>query len=242
MKKTILLVTVLVLLSALVLSGCGNLIQNLVPGTSEDLPLSRDDENAESAPAQSEGQTDTAESSEGPALDFADIFSGNPATGTVWGKQDEATKKRIADQAKENGYDLTYDADGGMTIKGLDGTEMHQNPDGTWAYVNEDGNVGQYGGNWPENEFTKLVPKPGFELAAATTEEDEFNVVFYNASAEEIRAYAEKLKSAGFNRNEEVNDQEVMGIEIYSFEAENADGYTVKLTRTSGISSLLISK
>ena len=42
--------------------------------------------------------------------------------------------------------------------------------------------------------------------------------------------------------NEEVEDQEVMGMVIYSFTAENADGYTVEITSANGTSSLSISK
>ena len=33
-----------------------------------------------------------------------------------------------------------------------------------------DGNEGQVGGDWPDNEFTKLVPKPEFEFLAANTD------------------------------------------------------------------------
>ena len=91
-------------------------------------------------------------------------------------------------------------------------------------------------------EFTKLIPKPDFELFAANTETDSFSVAFTSATIEQIRDYAAKVKAAGFNINEEVEDQEVMGMVIYSFTAENADGYTVEITSANGTSALTISK
>ena len=79
-------------------------------------------------------------------------------------------------------------------------------------------------------------------MFAANTETDSFSVAFTSAPIEQIRAYAAKVKAAGFNINEEVEDQEVMGMVIYSFTAENADGYTVEITSASGTSSITISK
>jgi 2-polyprenyl-3-methyl-5-hydroxy-6-metoxy-1,4-benzoquinol methylase len=56
------------------------------------------------------------------------------------------------------------------------------------------------------------------------------------------REYAEKLKSAGFDRDVELTDREVMGIAIYSFEAESESGYSVKLSCSAGVTGLVISK
>ena len=74
------------------------------------------------------------------------------------------------------------------------------------------------------------------------TETNSFTVAFKSATVEQIKDYAAKVKAAGFNINEEVEDQEVMGMVIYSFTAENADGYTVEITSANGTSSLSISK
>ena len=80
---------------------------------------------------------------------------------------------------------------------------------------------------------TKVKPK---------TETDSFTVAFKSATVEQIRDYVTKVKAAGFNIDEEVEDQEVMGMVVYSFTAENADGYTVEITSANGTSSLSISK
>lgn len=175
-------------------------------------------------------------------IDFAAIMAGNGATDVVWGKQDEATKQAIIADAKKDGVDVSFGADGSMTVVNPDGTTVVQKPDGTWVIKDEDGGEGQLGGDWPDNEFTKLIPKPDFELFAANTETDSFTVAFKNATVEQIRDYAAKVKAAGFNINEEVEDQEVMGMVIYSFTAENADGYTVEITSANGTSALTISK
>ena len=242
MKK--LLALTLALIMVLALTACGN---NDTPGNDD--PLNRD-------PGTS--QTDNQDGSQGgennpstqggtPSVDVGDIdfgsmMGGNGATDVVYSELDEATKQQIIDEAKKDGVDVSFGADGSMTVVDTDGTTVVQKPDGTWVVRDEDGGEGQIGGDWPDNEFTKLVPKPDFELYAASGDDTFFTVAFTNATIEGIRAYAEKLKAAGFNINEEVEDQEVMGMVIYSFTAENADGYTIEITSANGTSSITISK
>ena len=175
-------------------------------------------------------------------IDFAAIMSGNGGTDVVWGKQDAATKQAIIDEARKDGVDVSFGADGSMTVVDADGTNVVQKPDGTWLIKDADGGEGQLGGDWPNNEFTALVPKPDFELFGASTEAESFTVAFTNASIEQLKDYAAKVKAAGFDINEEVEDQELMGVVIYSFTAENADGYTVEITSAAGTNAMTISK
>ena len=175
-------------------------------------------------------------------IDIGSITSGNGSTDTIYGQLDEASKQQIISDLAKDGYKASFGADGSMTIVDPDGTTMVQKPDGTWVVKDEDGGEGQIGGDWPDNEFTKLIPKPDFELFAANTETDSFSVAFTSATIEQIKDYAAKVKAAGFNINEEVEDQEVMGMVIYSFTAENADGYTIEITSANGTSSITISK
>lgn len=95
---------------------------------------------------------------------------------------------------------------------------------------------------WPENEYTNQVPKPDMKLLHSKTDEDGFTAAFNNASADQIKAYAEKLKSAGFTEDVEVEDNEVMGMTIYSFSALNSSGYSVTLTFAVGSAGMTISK
>ena len=168
-------------------------------------------------------------------------MSGNGSTDTIYGQLDEASKQQIISDLAKDGYEASYGTDGSMTIVDPDGTTMVQKPDGTWVVKEADGGEGQIGGDWPDNEFTKLIPKPDFELFAANTETNSFTVAFKSATVEQIRDYVTKVKAARFNIDEEVEDQEMMGMVIYSFTAENADGYTVEITSANGTSALTIS-
>ena len=232
MKKILLLLLSVVLVFSIV--ACGN-EETPDLSSSENPGVSQSGENNEDQG----GENSTVNPED---IDFAAIMAGNGATDVVWGKQDEATKQAIIADAKKDGVDVSFGTDGSMTVVDTDGTTMVQKPDGTWTIKDAEGNEGQVGGDWPDNEFTKLVPKPDFELYAASGDDTFFTVAFTNATIEGIRAYAEKLKAAGFNINEEVEDQEVMGMVIYSFTAENADGYTVEITSANGTSALTISK
>lgn len=243
MKLTKLLALLLALTLVFTLAACGNSNNDDPSGSQQgtNAPLNREDDTSST-----ENQGGTQSGNNDPSnvgdIDIGSIMSGNGSTDTIYGQLDEASKQQIISDLAKDGYEASFGADGSMTIVDPDGTTMVQKPDGTWVVKDEDGGEGQIGGDWPDNEFTKLIPKPDFELFAANTETDSFSVAFTSATIEQIRAYAAKVKAAGFNINEEVEDQEVMGMVIYSFTAENADGYTVEITSANGTSSLSISK
>ncbi len=235
MKKIFAILLTLLLIFAL--AACGDNGEN-----PNDDPLNRDDGTTEQGGQENPG-TQGGENNNGgdtSDIDIGSIIGG--ATDTVWGKQDEATKQAIIDSAKADGYDVTFGADGSMTVVDpTTGETMIQNPDGSWTFSDDEGS-GQLGGNWPDNEFTKLLPKPDFPILAANTTEDDFSVAFQNVTVEQIRDYVEKIKAKGFTVNAEIADQEVMGIVAYSYQAENADGYAVTVTFTGGTSGVVIEK
>ena len=243
MKLTKLLALLLTLTLVFTLAACGNGNNDDPSGSQQgtNAPLNREDDTSST-----ENQGGTQSGNNNPSnvgdIDIGSIMSGNGSTDTVYGQLDEASKQQIISDLAKDGYKASFGADGSMTIVDPDGTTVVQKPDGTWVIKDEDGGEGQLGGDWPDNEFTKLIPKPDFELFAANTETDSFSVAFTSATIEQIRDYAAKVKAAGFNINEEVEDQEVMGMVIYSFTAENADGYTVEITSANGTSALTISK
>ena len=85
--------------------------------------------------------------------------------------------------------------------------------------------------DWPENEFTKLVPKPENVKIMGNKKVDNayyigHSVVVKGWSKEDCKAYVEKLKAAGFTKplagmkDVITNDKETM----FSFDALNADG------------------
>ena len=230
MKKILLLLLSVVLVFSLV--ACGN-EETPDPSGSENPGVSQSGENNEDQG----GENSTVNPED---IDFAAIMAGNGATDVVWGKQDEATKQAIIADAKKDGVDVSFGADGSMTVVDTDGTTMVQKPDGTWVVKYEDGGEGQLGGDWPDNEFTQLVPRPDMDIQYAGEDEGEFVVTFAGATLEQIKAYADKLRGAGFTLDEEVEEQEAMGMALYSFSACNADGYQVELMYTAEISALTI--
>ena len=239
MKITKLFALLLALTLVFTLAACGNGNNDDPSGSQQgtNAPLNREDDTSST-----DNQGGENNSSNVGNIDIGSIMSGNGSMDTIYGQLDEASKQQIISEFAKDGYKASFGADGSMTIVDPDGTTMVQKPDGTWVVKDEDGGEGQIGGDWPDNEFTKLIPKPDFELFAANTITDSFSVAFMSATIEQIKDYAAKVKAAGFNINEEVEDQDVMGMVIYSFTAENADGYTVEITFTNGTSSLSISK
>ncbi len=176
-------------------------------------------------------------------IDFADIFSGNPATDTILGKQDEATKQQIIAEAKKEGLDVTFGIDGSTTIYDPEtGDTMIQKPDGNWVIKGADGTESQVGGDWPDNEFTKRLPKPDFKLTAVTTDDTSFTAAFLGVKVEDVKAYAAKVKAAGFNKDEEVVDESAMGMTIYTFTAYNSDGWCVSVSYAVGTSGIVLEK
>ena len=230
MKKILLLLLSVVLVFSLV--ACGN-EETPDPSGSENPGVSQSGENNEDQG----GENSTVNPED---IDFAAIMAGNGATDVVWGKQDEATKQAIIADAKKDGVDVSFGTDGSMTVVDTDGTTMVQKPDGTWTIKDAEGNEGQIGGDWPDNEFTQLVPRPDMDIQYAGEDEGEFAVTFAGATLEQIKAYADKLRGAGFTLDEEVEEQEAMGMALYSFSACNADDYQVELMYTAEISALTI--
>ena len=229
MKKQLFGILALIVSITLLLSlvSCSNKPSGSVD---DDAPLVRDD------------STSAPENNAGNVPDFSAIMAGNGGTDTVWGLQDPAARQRIIDSAKADGFDVSFGADGSMTVKDKDGTVFVQKPDGTWTMQGGDGQTAQLGGDWPNNEFTRLVPKPGFKLAGASTSDDEFSAAFQSVNVDQVKAYAEQVKASGFTVDAEEEDQNVCGVVVYTYSAYDADGYRVEVTFASGTAGITISK
>lgn len=232
MKKQLFEILALIISITLLISlvSCNNKPSGNVD---DDEPLVRDD---------STGSTSAPENNAGNVPDFSEIMAGKGATDTVWGKQDAATRQSIVDSAKEGGYDVSFGADGSMTITDTDGTVIVQQPDGTWVMKDADGSSAQFGGEWPENEFTKLVPKPNFDVMGASSDDGSFTVAFSGVEIEQVKAYADKVKAKGFTIDATEENQNVYGVSIYTYTAYNSDGYCVEITFANGTSGITISK
>ncbi len=228
MKKRFSLILALILL--LTLPGCG-LIGRFMPKSEPSAIDGNPDEYSDyeeySEPEESDGGT----------FDFS-------STDTIYGQMTASEKAALIEQAKLSGMTVTFNADSSTTFVGSDGSVTTQNADGTWVYSDESGSTTtQFGGQWPDNEFTRLVPKPDFgELLGAITGEDSFYVSFIETNLDQVRSYIEKVKAKGFTVNAESVDEAAMGIAVVSYTAWNAAGYKITVASAMGVNGITISK
>jgi hypothetical protein len=218
MKKSYLLILALVL--ALSLAACGG------KDGGDDL-LNR--------PASTSGQSDTDSTDNNPSGNTPDIAGAIDDIEKL-SELDPATKQLYIDEARKSGGDIEFKDDGSVVITGADGSISIQNPDGTWTYRDTDGGFAQIGGEWPDNDFTKLVPKPDIVIAATVTENNEFTATFSGATLEQIEAYIEKVKAVGF----EGEYSEAAGMS--GFDGANAQGYNINIIYSEMASVMTISK
>lgn len=174
-------------------------------------------------------------------VDIGSIMGGAGAD-TVWGKQDEATKQAIIAGGKQNGMDISFAHDGTMTmVDPSTGDTYVQNPDGSWIIGDEEGGLIQTG-KWPDNEFTKLLPKPDFTVLSASTDADRFTASFNETTVEKVKAYVEAVKAKGFTVNGETTDEKYEDIVYFLYSAENEDGYKVDVTYAAELASVTLTK
>ena len=79
---------------------------------------------------------------------------------------------------------------------------------------------------WPDDEFTRQIPKPDFNLFLANTSGNKFTAVFKGVTLEQIKAYTESVKAAGFTLAPELDEAAT-----YKYKASNGNGYSIDLTR-----------
>ena len=240
MKLTKLLALLLALTLVFTLAACGNGNNDDPSGSQQgtNTPLNREDDTSSTdnqggtQSGTNQGNTDNT--------DLASLLTGLGTSSVVYSELDEATKQQLKSMCESAGMSITFGADGTTTIVDDNGDVMTQNADGTWSVSDGQGGQANVGSKWPDNEFTKLVPKPDFEVSLSLTEGDRCAIQFGSLTAEDLRAYAEKLKSAGFTVDAETTDEEQFGTWIYTYSASNANGVEVELSGVAGSSSLII--
>jgi len=220
MKKVLILA--LALTVAIALAACGGGSNNNAPSTP-----------ANNTPANNTPASGSAN------FDFSGIGGG-----VLFTDIPAADRPAFIAEGKKQGLDITFQADGSVKfVEIADGSAIVQNADGTWTVETDDGAMTvDTSGSWPDNKFTKLVPKPDFTVIAGAIDETTFTVTFENTSIDQIKAYVEKVKAAGFNIDEELTDMDMAGMAVYSFSAYNADDYNITVYSTQGFSGFTISK
>lgn len=88
---------------------------------------------------------------------------------------------------------------------------------------------------WPNNEFTKQVPKPSFAVAMGSVTDTEFVAVNTGATVQQARDYAKQLQRAGFKRDASTTDEAAFGFVTYSYKAANNKGYEAEIAFGSGM-------
>ena len=71
------------------------------------------------------------------------------------------------------------------------GIKVDKSDDGSWNINIGGTSIELSDSNWPDNEFTKQVPKPEFEPTVASTSENSFSVAFLGVGVAELRQYVE---------------------------------------------------
>ena len=174
--------------------------------------------------------------------DFSDIFNVAGKVELVSGFSDEKKNEFIA-AAKEQGFEVKIEPNGSTTIYNPEEKmTMIQKEDGTWIMSSEDGIEGQIGGSWPDHELARMIPNPGFTIGFAGLEENIFSVMFVEVTTEQMKDYVENLKKAGFDQNSEIEDDEVMGMVMYSYTAQNKEGYEVNAIVMAGVTGVSLTK
>ena len=95
---------------------------------------------------------------------------------------------------------------------------------------------------WPDNDITRGLPKPDFKDPMIVSDTSSVTLVSTSSDVAAVKAYAAKLKAAGFTIDVNEQDNEFAGVAIYSFTAYNADGRSVSLSFAAGNASLSITK
>ena len=98
-----------------------------------------------------------------------------------------------------------------------------------------------FSAEWPENEYTKQVPKPKFDVGLGTLTGEGY-VVLCGATIPELRDYVKDLQQAGFSKNASTTDESVFGMTVFAYEADNGKGYRVELGNAMGMSTITVSK
>jgi len=112
---------------------------------------------------------------------------------------------------------------------GNSGREQTTAPSAPAQYILGDDTV--FTAQWPDNQFTRQVPKPSFEVTVGSVTETEFAALGLNTTREQMLAYAKELEKAGFDKNAETTDESAFGLDLfYRYKAGNGKGYEVEIS------------
>ena len=167
--------------------------------------------------------------------DVGSMISGIGSSTALYSDMDAASKQAFIAEGARQGLDISFGADGSTTIVNTtDGTTLIQKPDGNWVFSDGQGGEGQIGGNWPDNDLAKLVPAANFTISASTYYDGNCAISFSGVTLDQIKAYVEQVKSAGFDNDVTLTDN----AGYYSYQAYDDAGNSAQVFFTAGIGGL----
>lgn len=176
-------------------------------------------------------------------MSFSDIMNGSKETYQRIMAMSPAERAALIAEGKKEGVDVTFNADGTLTFYNIeDKSTMIFNSDGSWTLKSEEGVEAQFGDDWPDNEYTRLLPKPDFGKLAVLASAEGLVVTVDGATDAQMKAYAEKVKAKGFTIDAQTTDESVMGLSVYTYIAKNAAGYTVTIACAMGNYTISVEK
>ncbi|MBQ7822490.1 MAG: hypothetical protein IJ391_09455 [Clostridia bacterium] len=148
-----------------------------------------------------------------------ELLSG--VTDIIYADMSEEDKQAFVQAAAEDGFEVTFGDDGTTTIIYEDGTKAVQNTDGTITIVGNGGFEGQIGGEWPENDHTKLIPEPeAGNILTSELEDGTFTIMLGGCTIHDAITYTDLLQEKGFDSNVTADDS-MFDEGVFSFRAEN---------------------
>ena len=96
--------------------------------------------------------------------------------------------------------------------------------------------------NWPDNEFTRQLPKPDFEIVSVTSTTADFSAMCARVTMEQLREYAREVQEAGFTEDVVIKDENLMDMDFYTFTAKNSYGYQAEISHAMGASTFAVRK
>ena len=98
------------------------------------------------------------------------------------------------------------------------------------------------GDDWPDNEYTRQIPRGYFGGQKIMSSDNGVAIVSTASSVTDARGYVIALKNAGFTANASESDRNVAGMDIYTYSADNSQGYRVNVSFTAGVLSVSVSR
>jgi predicted small lipoprotein YifL len=222
------------LVSALVftLAACG---KSGTDNSGDDAPLTRSDSpNQSQTPGGDESEEGGASGIiTGPAVSLESVLT-YIETGDTSAfdptKLSEADKQALKQSVENAGGKIVYGADGSIDITGSDSTRIIIHPDGTYEGTDSDGNPFSYQDmhSWPDTELGRAVPEPDCGISLVNEEDGVLEALVSADTPDQVKAYAAKLKAAGFT--EDIEETDMLDYGMYSFSAVNADRIKVDVT------------